>query len=401
MDNELCSVLVLSCDAYDDLWRPFFTILRKNWDIPFPVYLATESKTPDPAWGAAALHCPQQAWTARFREALRRIPTPYVIVLLEDFFLTGPVDNARIDTCLQHMQDDPNCTCFSFFPTTGNEPAPYEGFEKRPQTGLYRLNAQAGLWRRERLMEFLQQDENAWSWENEGNKRTFTAPDGFYSAKDEKPYVFPYDYMQHGLIGGKWFPDTPALFERYGITDVDFSARGFFDEKHRALHPQVGVNYKTAPVLYIDEGSGFCEQTAIPWQGEPLPEGAFRCVFKDVDKVSRGSFLRIDPSDSPYCMLEDAEVTVTFRNGKTWRASGANIGTNGVRVFDKIAMMNDDPQLWAAVPVHKPIARVEVRGIAYARIPENIVDRALNKAPDNAVFSRACLLNRVLRRLKK
>ena len=53
--GQLCSVLVPSCDAYADLWIPFFALFWRYWsDCPFPVYLGTNPV--DGASGLALLH---------------------------------------------------------------------------------------------------------------------------------------------------------------------------------------------------------------------------------------------------------------------------------------------------------------------------------------------------------
>ena len=40
-----CTLLVNSCDAYSDLWEPFFKMLGVHWpDCPYPIVLNTESK---------------------------------------------------------------------------------------------------------------------------------------------------------------------------------------------------------------------------------------------------------------------------------------------------------------------------------------------------------------------
>jgi hypothetical protein len=44
MSNDL-SILVNSCDSYDDLWEPYFSLFHVQWaDCPYPVYLNTETK---------------------------------------------------------------------------------------------------------------------------------------------------------------------------------------------------------------------------------------------------------------------------------------------------------------------------------------------------------------------
>ena len=45
MKEEICSVLVTSCDSYDDTWEPFFTLLETMWpNCHYPIYLSTETK---------------------------------------------------------------------------------------------------------------------------------------------------------------------------------------------------------------------------------------------------------------------------------------------------------------------------------------------------------------------
>jgi hypothetical protein len=40
------SILVVSCDGYQDLWKPFFSCFLKYWpDCPFPVYLGSNNLT--------------------------------------------------------------------------------------------------------------------------------------------------------------------------------------------------------------------------------------------------------------------------------------------------------------------------------------------------------------------
>lgn len=40
------AVVVASCDAYADLWEPFFRLFRRYWpDCPYPVYLGSNFRT--------------------------------------------------------------------------------------------------------------------------------------------------------------------------------------------------------------------------------------------------------------------------------------------------------------------------------------------------------------------
>lgn len=40
-----CSILINSCDDYEDVWRPFFSCFRDNWkNCSYPIFLNTEHK---------------------------------------------------------------------------------------------------------------------------------------------------------------------------------------------------------------------------------------------------------------------------------------------------------------------------------------------------------------------
>jgi hypothetical protein len=44
-NNNFCTIIVNSCDAYDDTWYPFFKLLKKYWpNCKFPIVLNTETK---------------------------------------------------------------------------------------------------------------------------------------------------------------------------------------------------------------------------------------------------------------------------------------------------------------------------------------------------------------------
>ena len=113
--DGLCTVLESSCDAYDDLWYPFFTILKKQWPelSNYNIVLNTESKS----YHYEGLHIKcfelysvgkKITWGKRLIETLERIDSKYIIFLLDDFFLTDRVDQSKIDKCVDYLEKDNN-----------------------------------------------------------------------------------------------------------------------------------------------------------------------------------------------------------------------------------------------------------------------------------------------------
>ena len=102
-----CSVMIYSCDAYSDAWKPFFKLLFKYWDCPYKVYLACETKSPRMK-GVTSLHSDKGTWTERMHDCLSKIPTDYVICMCEDMFVRREVKQDIIDNCIEWMEKDEN-----------------------------------------------------------------------------------------------------------------------------------------------------------------------------------------------------------------------------------------------------------------------------------------------------
>lgn len=232
MRNDI-TILVSSCDAYSDLWDAFFELLTAHWkDLTYDIVLCTETKDYSCRWADVRVFHPKDknaAWTTRVREALQSVQTKYVLFLLEDFFFEKDIDTAGIEQCARWMDEDEKIAYFSFVPAPLEEEDrdnPYTGYNKKPDDGLYRLNAMPAIWRRRRFIDFLDTDVDAWRWESGGNLRSFVVPDKFYFLDPDAQSPLP--WIQ-GVTGAKWFPEMVEFFKKQNI-QIDLSLRGFFSE---------------------------------------------------------------------------------------------------------------------------------------------------------------------------
>ena len=222
------SVLIYSCDKYADAWEPFFTLLFRYWDCPYPVYIVSETKTC--SFPNVITINADGEWTDCIRQALEQIPTDYVIGMCEDFFMRRKVNDQVIRNCISEMDANPSIACFNFEKEYDwTLPSCYAGFGRKPDNGAYRQSCQPTLWRRSVLLELVQGSINAWEWElssrnapNEYEYYIWTGP--------EDELVFEYGYHKNQWVGlqkGKWVAnDVIPLFEKEHIY-VDYSVRGF------------------------------------------------------------------------------------------------------------------------------------------------------------------------------
>ncbi len=231
------TLAISSCDKYSDLWDPFFTLLKKYWNPDIPIVLITESKK----YSFEGLDIrtldlyPEgtiPTWSELQMKAFERITTDYVIFLLDDFFLEGPVDEKQIENCIRWMDQDPQITCFNFSHIRfgANLPSGYPGFELRPQNGEYRMSCQAAIWRREALLKDMRPHENAWMFETLGSKRSFRYKDQKFYCAEPDNHVFVYDIDGGGALNhGKWNQSAVELIEREQLP-IDVSKRGINTE---------------------------------------------------------------------------------------------------------------------------------------------------------------------------
>ena len=238
IENMDVTVLVNSCDSYEDTWRPFFILFKKYWkDCPYDIVLNTESKIF--SMEGVKINCFQLyeksqkiAYGKRMLDHLKQIRSKYIFLLMDDFFIRRPVKTERIEQCLQWMKENPEIAVFSFENVKDElniKDNMFKGFELRPQFGEYKLNLQAALWRKSALIKYTKKHENPWQFEIIGSQRTFWTKDKFYVFQDISERIIDYGKTKHldwGIVRGKWMiDDVEPLFKEHDI-HIDYFERG-------------------------------------------------------------------------------------------------------------------------------------------------------------------------------
>ena len=237
-ENRL-TILVNSCDAYEDLWIPFFTLLKKYGRIPnVPILLNTETKTFSmEGLEITCVHAKVGSkYGERMRNALTQVKTEYVLMLLDDFFLRKPLDVTCIMRIMDWMDTDPHIVCFNSEPINcyvSVESGKYPEYVRIPPANRYACNMQAAIWRTKSLMNYWRPNVSPWEWEEYCSLLTAKySDDKLYCRTDSGENWIDYGHYTAGdlwaVVRGKWIlADVKPLFERENIT-VDFSQRGCY-----------------------------------------------------------------------------------------------------------------------------------------------------------------------------
>lgn len=223
--DSRCSLLVLSCDAYADLWRPFFTLLIQNWPAcPYRVFLGAgvlKFDAPDvTTLGSNA----GRDWSQCVLDYLEQIPTPYVLLMLDDFFLRRKVTGDEIHHCLDFAEHN-NAKQVRLVP----RPGPSRNIPGVKWIGWcdpdlrYRISTQAAIWDKQALIGLLRGGESAWQFERNASKRAAAEPGGYFASRRA---LLPYTglFAHHVVEKGKWLPHERWIFSRKRV-GCDFSKR--------------------------------------------------------------------------------------------------------------------------------------------------------------------------------
>lgn len=237
------SILINTCDKFEDCWDPFFKLWSLYWpDCKGKVYLNTEYK--DYSYSGvnitAVKGCEGKrikgkfaTWSQCLRWALERIDTDIVLYMQEDYFLNGPVDNATLEHYVKWLERHKDVSCIHLTPygipadTSYGEEHLFYG----QKSFFSYLSCQAALWHRKDLLALIRDGETAWNFEWWGSRRAQYGGFAFLTFPKEwlqKKQIMP--YLCTGVIGGRWFPPVVELFKKHNIS-IDFSKRGFYNSK--------------------------------------------------------------------------------------------------------------------------------------------------------------------------
>lgn len=233
------TIIINTCDAYEDVWELFFCAFQEYWpDCKYKITLNTERK--QKIINNCNVHIQnfnspngKDIWGLRLKQTLNACESKYVLMLYDDFILEGRVDQEKIANCIHWLNNNPNIAVFYFTNNPVNvniNDGRFEHFELIPRRGDYRLNSAPGVWRREKLIKYIDEKDNPWAWEFFGSYRTYGDADLFYCVQKEHENIYPYNHSMGGAIyRGKWVGKVVLpLISKYKL-QIDVSKRGLAD----------------------------------------------------------------------------------------------------------------------------------------------------------------------------
>jgi hypothetical protein len=233
--NNNTAVLVLSCDAYADIWPTFFDFFDKYWsNCPFPVYLGTNSKVVNFKNVTQLFSQRKTTWSDELNTLLQQIPQKYVILILEDYFINKPVDNNALFNIINYMEtNNAAYTQLAAFPKKYNQLWNYDTLPNNSALGeikkgsKYRVNLQIAVWNKTILQQLIKLDENPWQFEPLASERSNALSNPFYIVLPTTNINIvhgPIPYLCTAVTNGMWMRNAIKLCKQEGIA-IDTSHR--------------------------------------------------------------------------------------------------------------------------------------------------------------------------------
>jgi len=237
---ENLAVLIPSCDKYAEAWPGFFKLLDKYWpQLDNKIYLigGKEKYERENLFNISILN--EKSWSDNVLQALENIEEDYVMIFLEDYYITKPVDQEKLVRFFEIMKQE-GAANLVLAPSG-------EYLKKHPDESgvaymnlkqLYRTSLQAVIWKKEILKKLLKSGESPWEFELVGTLRTHEMNESFMIVTKDMP--IPY----FGVIRkGHWWRDIDKLAAKEGLNlKRKLPTEGFFREKYIELMGWISVH---------------------------------------------------------------------------------------------------------------------------------------------------------------
>ena len=168
MLKDKLTLVIHSCDKFSDLWDAHVELLNQNWgDRNIDTFLVTDKETTKVYDGITVLSTGERMeLSERTASALTSIQTEYVLITLDDYFLTKKISTEKIANLLSAMEKE-NLDYVRMFPIPKSKDK-IEGYKSLYRVNLngnYKVNLYPGLWRKSFVEKTIQQSLNAWQYE--------------------------------------------------------------------------------------------------------------------------------------------------------------------------------------------------------------------------------------------
>jgi hypothetical protein len=189
------TIVVNSCDKYEELWEPFFKILFSQWQglekSSIPIVLIANTKKFNNPRVRVFNSGKEISWSDTVNRALNTVKTRYILYLQDDYFITH-LDLNRLEELFNAMKKEQFGYMQISCGATGERKAfkNIQGLFYKNKFEKYRTSLQAAFWDKKVFSYLLNLKEKIWDFEIKGSMRSEGNMAPFMVIMENEPIIF-------------------------------------------------------------------------------------------------------------------------------------------------------------------------------------------------------------------
>ena len=227
MNNEF-STIVIGCDKHIEIAQRSFLLINKFWpNILRNVIFATDKKIEitSPFFENVVVD-ESQSYGNRIVKALEKVASEYVLLLLDDYYLTEKIDNNQFNDIVKKMKENKILYCKLIgMPKMHKRFKLISGSYSIKQYSYYGISLQPSIWRTENLLKFLKEHSATTAWKVEADLFEFQKNNYKHCISFNKNVL----KFKNGVLRGKLFPYTNKVLEKASVKQLDLERISYID----------------------------------------------------------------------------------------------------------------------------------------------------------------------------
>ena len=219
-DNKDCSVIVIARDVTIDLvrltiefWKRFWPVSKFNRFLCIESDLSEEYKFFEKEFDQIFItHNKDYNYLQRVEFALERVQTKYVVLLLEDFFLTDNFSDESIDKLIEFAAKS-NAGSIQLQRLRRFSKKYDKYFNIIAPNSLYRIVTSPSLFKYEYIIKFMELKCTPWQFERKATKFSKKFSELCFCTRQS---IYP---AVHACSEQKWFSGAVRLFRKCSIPE--------------------------------------------------------------------------------------------------------------------------------------------------------------------------------------
>ena len=225
--KDKLTLIISSCDKFSDIWEVQVELLNRNWsDRNMKTLMVTDKSTSKSYKNVKIFSAGEKMeFSKRLKASLSAVTTEYVLIILDDYFITQKINSHKIKSLVRVMDEEEldYLRIYSRPKTVIRNFNEYKNLYEIDTEKNYAVNLYPGLWRVSFLKETFKVPMSAWEYEVSLSK---IAKELNANCVMTRGGEFPF---LNGIVKGKFFRKANRYLKVHNLYNGDRTVLSIMD----------------------------------------------------------------------------------------------------------------------------------------------------------------------------